>query len=168
MHRTILDNPVASRKGEVMDLQEYKKIVALAIGEEIAASLFYQEASDKVEDPYLKKMFAEFADDERGHKRILEKILNSESIKQYFRDSVDFKVAETVVKPELSMQMKPADAIALAMKNEEDAMNQYLQMAEACDDPDKKKVFEDLATMERGHKNKMEKAFVDIGYPEVW
>ncbi|MCP3954519.1 MAG: rubrerythrin, partial [Desulfobacterales bacterium] len=54
------------------------------------------------------------------------------------------------------------------MKNEEDAMRQYQQMAAACDDPDKKRVFEDLAAMERGHKNKMEKAFVDIGYPEVW
>ncbi|MCP3954361.1 MAG: ferritin family protein, partial [Desulfobacterales bacterium] len=144
-----------------MDLQEYKKIVEMAIGEEEAASIFYQEASDRVEDPYLKKMFAELAEDERGHKRILEKFLNSESIRQYFRDSVDFKVSETVDKPELSMQMRPADAIALAMKNEEDAMRQYQQMAAACDDPDKKRVFEDLAAMERGHKNKMEKAFVD-------
>ena len=165
-----------------MDLQEYKKIVEpklgrltnsekivdLAIGEEVAASLFYQEASDKVQDPYLKKMFAELAEDERGHRRILEKILTNENMKQYFRDSVDFKVSETVDKPELSLQMKPDDAIALAMKNEEDAMRQYQQMARACDDPDKKKVFEDLATMEKGHKNKMEKAFVDIGYPEVW
>jgi rubrerythrin len=151
-----------------MDLQEYKKIVKLAIGEEIAASIFYQEASDRVEEPYLKRMFAELAEDERGHERILKKILNSESIRQYFKDSVDLKVSETVAKPELSTQMKPADAIALAMKNEEDAMRQYQQMADACDDPDKKKVFEDLAAMERGHKNKMEKAFVDIGYPEVW
>ena len=151
-----------------MDLQEYKKIVEMAIGEEIAASIFYQEASDKVEDPYLKKMFAELAEDERGHERILETILTSDTVRQYFRAAVDLKVAETVDKPELSMQMKPADAIALAMKNEEDAMNQYLQMADACDDPDKKNVFVDLATMERGHKNKLEKAFVDIGYPEVW
>lgn len=151
-----------------MDLQEYKKIVELAIGEEVAASVFYQDASEKVADPYLQKMFAELAEDERGHKRILEKILNSETIRQYFKESVDFKVAETVDKPALSTRMKPADAIALAMKNEEEAMRQYLQMAGACDDPEKKKVFEDLATMEKGHKSKMEKAFVDIGYPEVW
>jgi len=151
-----------------MDLNEYRKIVEMAISEEIAASVFYQDASEKVDDPYLKKMFAELAEDERGHKRILEKILNSETVQQFFKASADFKVSETVDKPELSTRMKPADAIALAMKNEEEAMRQYLQMADACDDPDKKKVFEDLATMERGHKNKMEKAFVDIGFPEVW
>ena len=151
-----------------MDMQAYKKIVEQAINEEVVASIFYQDAANKVEDSHLKKMFAELAEDERGHKRILEKILTSESIKQYFKDSVDFKVSETVDKPELSTKMKPADAIALAMKNEEYAMRQYQEMADACDDPEKKRVFADLATMERGHKHKLEKAFVDIGYPEVW
>jgi rubrerythrin len=33
---------------------------------------------------------------------------------------------------------------------------------------DRKKLFYELAAMERGHKSKMESAFVDIGYPEVW
>ena len=151
-----------------MDLQEYKKIVEMAIGEEVAASIFYQEASEKVEDDYLKKMFAELADEERGHKRILEKILNSDSIQRYFKESMDFKVSETVEAPELSFQMKPADAIALAMKKEEEAMYMYQDMADACDDPETKRTFEDLASMERGHKRKMEAAFVDVGYPEVW
>jgi rubrerythrin len=151
-----------------MDMQAYKKIIEQAIKDEVVASIFYQDAANKVEDPHLKKMFAELSEDEKGHKRILEKILTSESIKQYFKDSVDFKVSETVDKPELSTKMKPADAIALAMKNEEYAMRQYRQMADACDDPEKKRIFEDLAAMERGHKHKLEKAFVGIGYPEVW
>lgn len=151
-----------------MDLQEYKKIVEMAIGEEVAASIFYQEASEKVEDDYLKKMFAELAEEERGHKRILEKILNSDSIQRYFTESMDFKVSETVEAPELSTQMKPADAIALAMKKEEEAMYMYQDMADACDDPETKRTFEDLANMERNHKRKMEAAFVDVGYPEVW
>ncbi len=151
-----------------MEMQAYKQIVEQAINDEVVASIFYQNASDKVEDAYLKKMFAELAEEERGHKRILERILTSDTIKQYFKESVDFKISETVDKPELSILMKPADAIALAMKNEEYAMRQYQQLADACDDPDKKRVFEDLANMERGHKTMLEKAFVDIGYPEVW
>ena len=64
--------------------------------------------------------------------------------------------------------MKPAEAIALAMKKEEEAIVQYTALAEDCPDAEKKKVFLDLAAMERGHKKKMEAAFVDIGYPEVW
>ena len=64
--------------------------------------------------------------------------------------------------------MKPADAIALAMKNEEEAMELYTWLAQGCDDPEQRRVFEDLAAMERDHKFKMENAFVDIAYPEAW
>jgi rubrerythrin len=70
--------------------------------------------------------------------------------------------------PELTLAMKPQDAIALAMKKEQDAMEHYTQLADACTEQDQKKVFLELAAMVRGHKNKMEAAFVDIGYPEVW
>ena len=113
-------------------------------------------------------MFKKFAEDEKGHEKILKGILSKDTIDQYFDESTDYKVAETVDKPTLSTDMKPADAIALAMKNEEEAMKQYTDLAETCLDTTKKEVFLDLAAMERGHKLKMEKAFVDIGYPEVW
>ena len=66
------------------------------------------------------------------------------------------------------MDMKPADAFALAMKKEADAMKQYSEMADLCDDDEKRQIFLDLAAMERDHKLKMESAFIDIGYPEVW
>ena len=66
------------------------------------------------------------------------------------------------------MDMQFADAIALAMKKEESAMRQYTQLADASEDSAQKQIFLELAAMEREHKAKMEAAFVDIGYPEVW
>jgi len=122
----------------------------------------------KINDPHLKEMFEQFAKDEKGHEKILKGILSKDIINQYFNESTDYKVAETVDTPKLSTDMKPADAIALAMKKEEEAMKQYTDLAEACKDFGQKKVFLDLAAMERGHKLKMEKAFIDIGYVEVW
>ena len=92
----------------------------------------------------------------------------SNTIGDYFNEEADYKVSETVDEPELSMDMKPADAFALAMKKEEEAMVQYTALADECPDAEKKRVFLDLAAMERAHKRKMEDAFVDIGYPEVW
>ena len=80
----------------------------------------------------------------------------------------DYHVAENVDRPKLSTAMKPADAFALAMKNEEDAMNHYTNLAAAVSDAEMKKIFHELAAMEKEHKFSMEKAFVDIGYPEVW
>jgi len=151
-----------------MNEAEYREVVAMAIQNEIDAKTFYEEASRRVDDDYLKQMFAEFAVEEGKHRTILENIQASKSLGAYFRQETDYKVAETVDKPALSFDMKPADAVALAMKNEEEAMVQYTRMADDCEDPDKKAIFLDLAAMERGHKNRMEQAFVDIGFPEVW
>lgn len=151
-----------------MELSEYKEVIKFAIANEIEAQKFYQDAADRVQDPHLKEMFAGFALEEKKHEQILTGILAHEAIGQYFHQGTDFKVSETMDKPPLTTAMQPADAIALAMKNEEEAMQQYTQLANACSDPEKKQVFLDLAAMEKGHKLRMEKAFVDIGYPEVW
>jgi rubrerythrin len=151
-----------------MNLDQYKEIIEFAIAGEIEAQEFYQAAAKKINDPYLKKMFEKFVKDEKGHEKILKGILSKDSINRYFNESTDYKVSETVDKPKLSVEMKPADAIALAMKNEEEAMKQYTELAETCSDIRQKEIFLDLAAMERGHKLKMEKAFVDIGYPELW
>jgi rubrerythrin len=64
--------------------------------------------------------------------------------------------------------MTPTDAFSLAMKKEETAMKHYTTLADGCTDPKQKQIFMDLAAMERDHKQKMESAFVDIGYPEIW
>ena len=37
-----------------------------------------------------------------------------------------------------------------------------------CNDPELKSVFNNLAAMEKDHKLKMENAFVEVAYPEVW
>ncbi|MGD8846967.1 MAG: ferritin family protein [Desulfobacteraceae bacterium] len=47
-------------------------------------------------------------------------------------------------------------------------MRHYTELADVCTSAERKKLFYQLAAMEREHKNKMENAFVDIGYPEVW
>ena len=48
------------------------------------------------------------------------------------------------------------------MKNEEIAIKKHTNMAANYNDPDLKSVFSDLAAMESGHKQMMEKQFVDI------
>jgi len=151
-----------------MDQREYEKIIQSAISNEIEAQQFYAAAAEKVADPYLKTMFKDFVTEEKKHEEILNKVLSSNSMATFFTETLDFKVAETVDEPSLSVDLGPADAIALAMKKEEEAMKEYTALADNCPDPEQKRVFQELAAMERGHKLKMEKAFVDIGYPEVW
>ena len=151
-----------------MNLSEYKDIIKHAIANEVEARKFYEDAAGTLADPYLKKLFTTLAEEEKKHRDILTQIFTSNTIDRYFSETRDYKVAETVDEPELSMDMKPADAFALAMKKEEAAMKQYNEMAALCDDEEKRQVFLDLAAMERDHKLKMEAAFTDVGYPEVW
>jgi rubrerythrin len=80
----------------------------------------------------------------------------------------DFKIAEATELPVLSFDAKPADAIALAMKKEQQAVEFYRALAQTALDNGLKQVLESLATMELGHKHRLETIFVDIGYPEAF
>ena len=151
-----------------MILSEYKNIIKFAMENEVEAQKFYEEAAQKVQSTQLKEMFTDFAQEEKKHREILKQVYISNRMGDYFHEGQDYHIAEDVDLPVLSTNMKPADAIALAMKKEEAAMAQYTELADSYPEPDKKKVFLDLAAMERGHKLRMENAFVDIGFPEVW
>ena len=66
------------------------------------------------------------------------------------------------------MEMKQADAIALAMKKEEEAMKAYYELARVSSNPDQSQEFSKLAAMEQGHKTKLEKLYTSMAFPEVW
>ena len=82
--------------------------------------------------------------------------------------NIDYKIAETQDMPALSLTMKPAEAIAIAMKKEQQAAELYRALADKVINPIEKKELENLANMEMGHKHKLENAFINIGYPEVF
>jgi rubrerythrin len=146
----------------------YQDIIEQAIAAEIEAAQFYLEVSQKTGNDYLKDLFLTFSEEEKKHREILERFRDDPSMAISFEKVPDFHVSETVDEPALSIDMTPTEAIALAMKKEETAMLQYSQMAESSTNPKHKEIFLELAAMERGHKAKMESAFVDIGYPEIW
>ena len=152
-----------------MDLKQYKQVISDAVQNEIEAKEFYEKISKQIKDDYLTELFEGFAKEEENHEKILTNILNKEKIQvSQFNFETDFKVAETIEMPEVNEKMDLKNAIGLAMKNEEIAMKNYTLLADSCDDPELKAVFQDLAAMERGHKNKMEAQFVNVAFPEVW
>lgn len=151
-----------------MDQSTYLKIFDEAIKSETEAYHFYLDAANRIQNDYLKDLFLSFSKEEKKHRQLLEGFRRDPSVRVTFKKVPDYHVAETVSEPALTIDMKPVDAIALAMKKEQAAMEHYTALAEVCSDPDRKKIFMELAAMEREHKSKMEGAFVDIGYPEVW
>ncbi|HPC06800.1 MAG TPA: ferritin family protein, partial [Anaerolineaceae bacterium] len=93
-------------------------------GKAVSFWTFYAAPNtQKVSDPSLKQIFLELANEEKNHRLILEGFLNHPSKPLKFSKVVDYKIADTINSPILSIDMKPADAIALAIKKEEEAMN---------------------------------------------
>ena len=151
-----------------MDLNEYRRTLALSVEKEVEAYEFYKEAANKSSDAMLKKLFNEFSEEERKHMQMLQSFLADES-QEFKIDAVaDFKVSETVERPKLTTEMKFVDAIALAMKNEEDAMNMYQAFAENASSEAQKIMFKNLANMETGHKARLEEIYTNAAYAEAW
>lgn len=151
-----------------MDFEAYKHILQIAVDNEVESYDFYKSAIEKVKENSSKDMFAELAEEEMKHKMILEGFINNETKPLKFKQVKDYKISETVDSPRLSVEMKFADAIALAMKKEEESMHLYHELASFSMDEKQKNVFLELAKMEQGHKTRLEALYTDAAYAEVW
>lgn len=150
-------------------MKNYKEILKMAVGNEVEAYEFYRDAATKMKDPAMKKTFQELAEEEAGHKTLLEGYLYDEMKDLKFNEEKDYKVAETIEAPQaLSTDMAFKDAIALAMKKEQEAMEMYQQFADASIGAKQKETFLELANMEKGHKVRLENIYTDIAFTEVW
>lgn len=151
-----------------MNTETFRDIMELAVQNELEAYEFYSGVAQKVSDQSLKQIFSELAGEEYQHRLLLQGFLDNPSKPLRFKAGADYKVAESVALPPLRKDMKPADAIALAMKKEEEAMEAYQVFAKISDDPEQSKVFQALAEMEKGHKVKLENLYTTMAFPEVW
>jgi rubrerythrin len=84
-------------------------ILNKAIEREVEAYEFYLALSQKNLDAYVKEIFAELAAEEKGHQTLLQSFLNNPDKPLRFKPSADFKVAQTVDGPTLSLDMKPVE-----------------------------------------------------------
>jgi len=151
-----------------MKLEEYRKILSMAISREVEAYTFYRGISDKVKDVNLKKLFTELAGEETKHREFLQGLLAKEPKALYFAEAQDYKIAEGLVTPPLSVDMKPLEGLIIAIKKELEAMQMYTQLASRSTEATQKKMFQDLATMERGHKARLEDIYTNMAFPEAW
>ncbi len=151
-----------------MNREDFDELLAGAIEREVEAKEFYEGLSKKAKDPFIKELFADLSRQELGHQEVLERFRYDDTLQMNFQKVEDWKISETVPMPDLSLEMKPRDAIALAMKKEEAAAKLYTDLARSCKSAEHKNLYLNLAAMELGHKHRLENAFVDIGYPEVF
>ncbi len=141
----------------------------LAIKREVEAYEFYKDVAERIGDKAIQKIFKTLATEEVGHKDLLERFkYNPDLPVKMSSPEIDYHLAEEVELPELSINMKPADALALAMKKEQLAVEFYRKLANQTEDGDVKKLLLEIANMELSHKQKLENAYTDIAYIEAF
>lgn len=153
---------------ETMNLDEFKKIISLAIDREVEAYTFYEKVADKVKDVNLKKTFAELAGEEKKHREFLQDFLSRDAQTMHFDAKKDYKVGDALPTPPITPDLKPLEGLVLAIKKELEAMQMYTQLAAASTDPQQQMLFTSLATMERSHKARLEDIYTNMAFPEVW
>ncbi len=151
-----------------MNAQTLEDIINSAIESEVAAYQFYSAAAQKMTDPSAQALFSELAEEEKQHEETLANLdlSNMQSIPTY--DLPDLGIAEEIEKPVLSIEMAFVDAIALAMKNEEEAMILYDLLSKCTDNPEQQHLFQSLSAMEKGHKARLEDIYKNAAYAQIW
>jgi len=152
-----------------MKAEDAKKIIGKAIDREVESYNFYHGIADIVKDKILKDLFAELAGEEKKHRELLQGMLKKDISKMKFDPSHDYKVADTLASPTLSVNMKPLEGLVIAIKKELEAMQMYTQLGKLATDTETQFLFSQLANMERGHKARLEDIYTTMAFPEnVW
>jgi rubrerythrin len=151
-----------------MNPEDAKKIISDAIDSEIEAYAYYTGVSKRATDPALKKLFEELASEEKKHRQFLETFLTKDTADLRFTPVKDYKVGDNLPTPKLTDDLTPLEGIVIAIKKELMAMQMYTQLAQLSIDAEQELLFSQLATMERGHKARLEDIYTEMAFPEVW
>jgi rubrerythrin len=150
-----------------MNTLDIQTLFTIAMNNETEAYEFYRAASQKVSDVNVREIFSELANDELGHYELLNTYRKDASLHlKISAPASDWKISEAEELPKLEITMKPKEAIVLAMKKEQQAVEFYQKLSKSAIDTGVKEMLENLAHMELSHKHRLESMFVDIGFPE--
>lgn len=149
-----------------------KKEAALAalqmgIQTEIDGHNFYQDFARRTGDPNARRMFERLARDEVMHLELLRstKAMLEESGQWAEYKGVDVETGDLAgapiftrerVEQNLVAYTSDLSALRLAFLIEKDAVDFYTRAAAETDDANGRRMFQDLAEMERGHLNLLE------------
>lgn len=144
-----------------MDEKKFQEIIKFAIDKEIKSYNFYTNASQVAKYSGAKDLFSDLAQQEVGHRKMLEK-LDLKKIAQAKIEKVpDLKISDYIVDAEFKPDMPYADILRIAIKMEERALKLYNNMNQSNQDENLKKVFSLLSNEEAKHKLRLEKIYDD-------
>lgn len=137
------------------------EILDFAINSEQSAFDFYTKLAADSENVAMKEVFQEFAEEEKTHKKRLEKIKEEKIFKVENVKIQDLKISEYTVDVEQSDNMTYQETLILAMKREKNAFKLYSDLAAIAPDGKMQELFKSLANEEAKHKLRFEIEYDD-------
>ena len=149
-----------------MDFNNLNEIIDFAITKEVEAEEFYLSVSEQESFAGKKKMFLEYAAEEKKHQALLEDLKAGKMGKDLdgykFKWIADIKrsnyVHEVAFKPGMAYQ----EILLLACKREEKALALYNTLQVKAESEDAKRVFKILCQEEAKHKLALETMYDDF------
>ena len=146
--------------GETVSVEE---ILEFAIAREIEANQFYMTLAKQAENPAMRKVFEDFAEEELEHKAKLELEAMKEGIVMVPVEKLsDFKITDYMSNVELSTDMDYKDVLILAMNKEKRSLRLYVDLAAIVEDANSRETLLSLAVEEAQHHARFE-----IEYDEI-
>jgi rubrerythrin len=137
------------------------EVLDFAIKSEEDSMAFYKELSDRVQKPWMKKIFKDFAREEKGHKVKLLEVKKGKMLLKAEERVLDLKIGDYLVEVEPSSGMDYQDALIVAMKKERSAFLLYTNLANAAKSRALRETFQVLAQEEAKHKLRFEMEYED-------
>jgi rubrerythrin len=140
-------------------------ILDFAIRNEEKAFELYSSMAENSKSSSARKMFERLALEEKGHKIKLERIRDGEKwFSEPGKPIADLGIAETLEEMPREGEFDFQKALIFAMQAEKRAFQLYTTLASLADDNDLRKLFQDLAREEAGHKLRIEIEYDDEIY----
>lgn len=139
-----------------MNFESVDQILDYAISQEEAAYDFYMDLAGKMDKPNMKKVFEEYAQEEKMHKAKLQTVKKGKVMIGSEQKVLDLKLGDNLIDIKLDKNLSYQDALIVAMKAEKAAYKLYNDLASATDDANLKATLLDLAQEEAKHKLRFE------------
>ena len=139
-----------------MKFDSVDAILDYAIEKEEDARQFYLDLASKMDREYMKKIFEQFAKEEKGHKAKLQAVKEGKLMMKAEGKVMDLKIGDHLEEVDLDTKLDYQQALILAMKAEKNAYRLYNDLAVATDDENLKAMFLTLAQEEAKHKLRFE------------
>jgi len=140
-------------------MQQWKstdEILDFAISREEEAAQFYMGLAERMERPWMSKIFKSFAVEEKGHKKKLLEVKAGKKLIAAEQKVLDLKIGDYLTDVQPGPNMEYQEALIVAMKREKKAFKLYIDLSEAVDDENLRTTFVALAQEEAKHKLRFE------------